>query len=155
MKVGIRKPSIRKSISARTKGYATRSMKRAINPTYGHKGAGWVRDPQRALYNKVYSKTTMSATTTVRSKSTKSYSASSVDSNTSYKSIPVHIDTQLLNKNEFLKPTKPTVVDKLLSIFVIGIIILWIWQGFLTAVCVGIILLCLCGAIIGFRQKRK
>lgn len=37
MKFGMRKPSIKKSISARTKGKAKRSLKKAILPGYGKK----------------------------------------------------------------------------------------------------------------------
>ena len=43
MKIGIRKPSIKK----------------AVNPLYGKKGAGVVKDPARAVKNKVYKKTTV------------------------------------------------------------------------------------------------
>lgn len=59
MKMGVRKPSIKKSIGARTTGRATRSVKRAVNPMYGKKGMGWVNDPKKAAYNKVYNKTTV------------------------------------------------------------------------------------------------
>lgn len=59
MKYGMRKPSIKKSIAARTKGQATRAIKRAVIPGYGKKGMG-VLHPKRALYNKVYHKTTCS-----------------------------------------------------------------------------------------------
>lgn len=62
MKYGVRKPSVKKSISARTKGRVTRTVKGAINPTYGKKGMGWVNDPGKAAYNKVYNQTTWSAT---------------------------------------------------------------------------------------------
>ena len=60
MKIGIRTPSIKKSISARTTGRAKRSIKRAANPFYGKKGVGLIRDPERAVKNKVYRKTTVS-----------------------------------------------------------------------------------------------
>lgn len=60
VKVGIRKPSWKKSVAARTKGQFTRSVKRAIIPGYGKRGAGWAH-PKRKLYNKAYSKTTISA----------------------------------------------------------------------------------------------
>lgn len=60
MKVGIRKPSIKKSISARTTGKAKRKFKRMTNPFYGKKGMGWIKNPKRALYNKAYRKTTIS-----------------------------------------------------------------------------------------------
>lgn len=58
MKWGLRKPSLKKSIKARTTGQLKRKVKRSINPLYGKKGMGWVRNPKRALYNKVYNKTT-------------------------------------------------------------------------------------------------
>ena len=58
MKFGMRKPSLKKSISARTTGKMKRKIKRSINPYYCKKGMGWVRNPKRALYNKVYRKTT-------------------------------------------------------------------------------------------------
>lgn len=59
MKIGIRKPSLKKSISARTKGRLTRSIKKALIPGYGKKGRG-ILNPKKALYNKVYNKTTVS-----------------------------------------------------------------------------------------------
>ena len=58
MKIGFRKPSIKKRISARTTGAAKRKLKKAIIPGYGKKGMGWVKNPKRAAYNKVYRKTT-------------------------------------------------------------------------------------------------
>lgn len=42
MKYGMRKPSWKKSLSARTKGRATRAVKRALIPGYGKKGMGWL-----------------------------------------------------------------------------------------------------------------
>ena len=60
MKFGMRKPSIKKSVKARTTGKLKRKTKGTINPFYGKKGMGWVRDPKRAMYNKVYRKTTFS-----------------------------------------------------------------------------------------------
>ena len=60
MKFGMRKPSIKKSMKARTTGKLKRKVKGTINPFYGKKGMGWVRDPKRAMYNKVYRKTTFS-----------------------------------------------------------------------------------------------
>ena len=60
MKVGMRTPSLKRSISARTTGQLKRSVKRAIIPGYGKKGMGWIKNPKKALYNKVYHKTTFS-----------------------------------------------------------------------------------------------
>ena len=60
MKFGMRKPSIKKSISAKTTGRAKRTIKKALIPGYGKKGMGWIKNPRKALYNKVYRKTTFS-----------------------------------------------------------------------------------------------
>ena len=54
MKFGIRKPSLKRRISART------SLKRQIIHRAGLKmprGYGWVRNPKKYAYNKVYKKT--------------------------------------------------------------------------------------------------
>lgn len=60
MKIGMRKPSIKKSIKARTTAKAKRAVKRAVNPLYGKKGMDWINNPKKAAYNKVYEKTTFS-----------------------------------------------------------------------------------------------
>lgn len=60
MKIGMRKPSIKKSIKARTTGRAKRAVKSAVNPLYGKKGMGWANNPKKAMYNKVYNKTSFS-----------------------------------------------------------------------------------------------
>lgn len=60
MKFGFRTPSPRKSIAARTKGRATRAVKKALIPGYGRKGMGWVKNPARAAKNAVYHRTTRS-----------------------------------------------------------------------------------------------
>ena len=54
-----RKPSLKKSISARTTGKIKRSIKKAVNPFYGKKGMGWINNPKKAVYNKVYNKTSI------------------------------------------------------------------------------------------------
>lgn len=60
MKYGIRRLSLRKSISARTTGRAKRAVKKALIPGYGKKGTGVIKNPRKALYNKVYHNTTFS-----------------------------------------------------------------------------------------------
>lgn len=57
MKFGPRKLNYKKRFKARTTGKAKRKVKSTINPLYGKKGMGWIRDPKRAAYNKVYNKT--------------------------------------------------------------------------------------------------
>lgn len=60
MKIGMRKPSLKKSVSARTTGRAKRAVKRSVNPLYGKKGMGFVKSPSKSCKNKVYKKTTFS-----------------------------------------------------------------------------------------------
>ena len=55
MKFGMRKPSIRKSIAART------SVKRFVRHNLGLKaprGYGWITNPKKYMYNKIYNRTT-------------------------------------------------------------------------------------------------
>lgn len=57
MKFGLRKPSLKKMIAART------SPKRFIRHNLGLKaprGWGWLTNPKKALYNRVYYRTTFS-----------------------------------------------------------------------------------------------
>ena len=60
MRLGMRKPSIKKSLKARTTGKLKRSAKKAIIPGYGKKGMGWIKNPKKAAYNKIYKKTSFS-----------------------------------------------------------------------------------------------
>lgn len=56
MKFGFRTPSLRKRIAART------SIKRAVRHRLGLKaprGWGWLTNPKKAAYNRVYSRTTV------------------------------------------------------------------------------------------------
>ena len=59
MKIGMRKPSLKRSLSARTTGRAKRAIKRAVIPGYGKKGMGLLH-PKKAIYNRVYRRTTFS-----------------------------------------------------------------------------------------------
>lgn len=60
MKFGMRKPSIKRSFKAKTTGKLKRKVKKAIIPGYGKKGMGWVKNPKKAAYNKIYNKTSFS-----------------------------------------------------------------------------------------------
>ena len=66
MKVGYRKPNIKKSIKARTTGKIKRKAKKAVNPFYGKKGMGYIKNPKRAVKNKVYHKTTFGTNDVIR-----------------------------------------------------------------------------------------
>lgn len=57
MKIGMRRPSPAKSIAART------SWKRRLRHSAGLKaprGYGWLTDPKKAAYNRIYNRTTFS-----------------------------------------------------------------------------------------------
>lgn len=58
MKLGPRTPNLKKSFKARTTGQVKRKIKSSVNPLYGKKGMGLINDPKKAIYNKVYNKTT-------------------------------------------------------------------------------------------------
>ena len=60
MKFGLRTPSLKRSFKARTTGRAKRAVKKALIPGYGKKGMGWIKNPKKAMYNKVYNKTSFS-----------------------------------------------------------------------------------------------
>ncbi|BDR59932.1 hypothetical protein [Lactobacillus xylocopicola] len=60
VKVGLRKPSLKKTIAAKTKGRATRTIKKALIPNYGKRGMGWAH-PWRKIYHAIYHKTTNDA----------------------------------------------------------------------------------------------
>lgn len=55
VKIGIRKPSLKKRIAART------SVKRFARHNLGLKaprGMGWITNPKKAAYNRIYNRTT-------------------------------------------------------------------------------------------------
>ena len=60
MKFGMRTPSLKKSVKARTTGKIKRSIKKALILGYGKRGMGWIKNPKKAAYNKVYHKTSFS-----------------------------------------------------------------------------------------------
>lgn len=74
MKIGLRTPSLKKSIKARTTGKIKRSLKKSINPVYGKKGVGLITDPKKAIYNKVYKKTTFGGLSGIDLNSSKNHS---------------------------------------------------------------------------------
>lgn len=59
MKVGIRKPNVKKMVKARTVGKVKRAVKKSVNPLYGKKGVGYLKNPEKAIKNKIYHDTTV------------------------------------------------------------------------------------------------
>ena len=68
MKIGLRKPSLKKSIAARM------SVKKKIAPRMP-RGMGILRDPEKAVYNKVYNMTSVSAMDIIKRTKNKSEEA--------------------------------------------------------------------------------
>lgn len=91
MKVGYRKPSIKKSLKARTTGKIKRKAKKAVNPFYGKKGMGYVKNPKRAIKNKVYHKTTFGTNDIIRTAS------SGGSKNTARTSVPYVMNAKGIN----------------------------------------------------------
>jgi len=60
MKLGLRTPSLKKSLKARTTGKLQRSLKKSINPLYGKSGIGFIKNPLKSTKAKIYKKTTFS-----------------------------------------------------------------------------------------------
>lgn len=60
MKLGFRKPSFKRSLSAMTRGALTRSIKKALLPGYGQRGKSYYTSFGKSAYNKVYNLTTTS-----------------------------------------------------------------------------------------------
>lgn len=59
MKIGLRKPSLKKSLKARTVGKWKRKAKSAFNPFYGKKGVGLLKNPSKSIKSRVYKRTTV------------------------------------------------------------------------------------------------
>lgn len=73
MKFGVRKPSVKKSIKARTTGRAKRAVKKAVTPGYGKKGVGLIKNPKKSVYNRVYKKTSVDAFESIKSDYSETY----------------------------------------------------------------------------------
>lgn len=59
MKIGVRTPNLKKSFKARTTGRLNRTLKKSVNPLYGKKGMGYIKNPEKAIYNKIYHSVTV------------------------------------------------------------------------------------------------
>lgn len=146
MKMGMRKPSFKKSFKARTTGKAKRAVKRAIIPGYGKKGMGWIKNPKKAAYNKIYNKTTFGVNDVVRaasvgsshkkksSSSSRNSSARQTSFSTSSKTVS---SSQLKLDYNVLVKDKPTITEPIV-IGVIGIAIALLISKFIgLLICIG------------------
>ena len=104
VKIGFRKPSLKRSISARTKGRATRAIKRAIIPNYGKRGMGWAH-PRRKIYNSIYNKTTFDTRKLFINNSSNKSQSSSGTINKQYKMNYQAEASMKSNKNNFQSNT--------------------------------------------------
>lgn len=56
----MRKPSFKKTFKAKTTGKVKRKLKKSINPLYGKKGIGFIKNPKKSTKNKIYHKVSFS-----------------------------------------------------------------------------------------------
>ena len=124
MKFGMRTPSPTKSLKARTTGKLTRAAKKTINPIYGMKGTGFVKNPKKAVYNSVYKKTTVSAADVagLNKKSTSASKTTSKSASTRSTTSPAK------TKAQTVQSAQPAKVDsqgkKKIAVFLLLIIVI-------------------------------
>lgn len=63
---GYRTPNIKKSIKSRTTGKIKRTFKKSINPLYSNNGIGYIKNPEKAIKNSIYHKTTIDTTKPIK-----------------------------------------------------------------------------------------
>lgn len=136
MKVGVRKPSIKKSVKARTTAKVKRKVKKAVIPAYGKKGTGIIKDPKKAIYNKIYNKTTISIAPTIsdigslknKRESETDFKQNNLESKLTSlsKTPPNHSsddrEDSIYNKNRYKWVLNPKEVNKFLIIFIVTIL---------------------------------
>lgn len=101
MKIGYRKPSIKKSFKSKTTGSLKRTVKRGINPVYGKKGTGLLKNPKKAIYNKVYNATSVDPLSGIKKEHKNSYKYS--DNSITYDDLNIKENSQ---KEEIHKTRK-------------------------------------------------
>lgn len=131
MKIGIRTPNLKKSLKAKTTGRAKRVMKSAVNPLYGKKGMGMINNPKKAIYNKVYNKTTVSAKDILNGGSSKDSS----ESNSTYPNVEY-------NRGQVKKLGK-NISKGLLAMILSFIFVPFLWFISITAYVVYVITMCI------------
>lgn len=124
VKIGVRKPSIKKSIKARTTGKAKRALKRSVNPVYGKKGMGLVNNPKKAVYNKIYSKTTVDSMKLLKRSSKPSNSIKSsvkINSSSAYRASAKGV-TENISRHSNAQPEISNVTSGIGCLATIGIL---------------------------------
>ena len=148
MKIGLRTPNLKKRLKARTTGKLKRKMKKSINPLYGKKGMGLLH-PKRALYNKVYNKTTFGVGAPKVSSGKKRKASSRKRTSAHSKNYSVKQNSNNTRYSN-AKPKSPmrTMMIVGIVIFVAGLITMPVYfsSGILAAV-IGAVL-----AVIGYRR---
>lgn len=59
MKIGIRTPSLKKTLKAKTTGRIKRSLKSNVIPFYGQSGIGLIKNPTKSIKNRIYKRVTI------------------------------------------------------------------------------------------------
>lgn len=135
MKVGVRKPNLKKSLKARTTGKAKRQLKKAVIPGYGKKGVGWVKNPKKAAYNKVYNKVTVDPLKPLKNSSKRKGSVTKSNSST--------LKDTYQNPGPVIKEKKGSILMKIISamFFITAISALTMDEDLLTKI--GSVLFCI------------
>lgn len=133
MKIGPRKPSLKRSVKAKTTGKIKRQAKRSIDPTYGKKGVGWVKNPKKATYNKIYNKTSYSVMPNTRK--IKSSSQKRTDSN--FRKLNKYGTTP---SDTFYTITEKKIHRKKRSYWWVLLALLFINSGVLSAIFIGMVI---------------
>ena len=84
MKIGFRTPNLKKRLRARTTGKIKRKAKKMINPFYGKKGMGFIKNPTKSIKNSIYHKVTVDPINLATSSIPKSYKTSNNSNNKNY-----------------------------------------------------------------------
>lgn len=111
--MGFRTPNFKKSFKARTIGKYKRAAKHAINPMYGKKGTGFIKNPQKAMYNKAYNRITVDGLTPVKKTSQRSkIKANTITNKKSAQNTALHKSESKKNNNIIIKDGKAKIGNK-------------------------------------------
>lgn len=145
MKIGYRTPNLKKSLKARTTGKAKRTLKKAVDPLYGKKGIGYINDSKKAVYNKVYAKTTTDGLAPIKKAAQTTEIKKSSTSKSTAKSIPAQSNLNYKYENGKIIIGKNTYTVKQLKNYILWLAILG-WVILVLSLCImpiGIIFLVL------------
>lgn len=153
MKFGIRKPNYKARFKARTTGKLKRKIKKAVNPFYGKKGVGFIKNPSKSIKSSIYHRTTVGVPSVLPK--SKSHKTSSARKSPSPK--PARVTQVRASQNSQAVPVYSAKTYKTTGtvLYIVGIIALLI--GLVTAAVGGafFIILGIVCIVIGRRYKKQ